>query len=144
HIGCTPYEQCSDCSQARSQNDVPVLYSPKVGRFVQLVYNGSDLLQSWVKISNSDYRWSAEVYHRYRNTMHWSLSLPMAPLTPLFAHDPDIFDRESKINKKRSQNDRERGGLINFVSMSNSMNIPQSSSPRVIIIGGGFGGIALA
>ncbi len=28
--------------------------------------------------------------------------------------------------------------------MSNSMNIPQSSFPRVIIIGGGFGGIALA
>src|SRR5690606_14550371 len=28
--------------------------------------------------------------------------------------------------------------------MSNSLNIPQSSFPRVIIIGGGFGGIALA
>ncbi len=34
-------------------------------------------------------------------------------------------------------------GIRKFVSMS-SMNIPQSSYPRVVIIGGGFGGIALA
>lgn len=34
--------------------------------------------------------------------------------------------------------------MIKFVPMSSSMNIPQSSSPRVIIIGGGFGGIVLA
>ena len=33
--------------------------------------------------------------------------------------------------------------MIKFVDMS-SMNIPQSSNPRVVIIGGGFGGIALA
>lgn len=36
-----------------------------------------------------------------------------------------------------------RVGIRNFVDMS-SMNIPQSSSPRFVIIGGGFGGIALA
>ena len=35
-------------------------------------------------------------------------------------------------------------GILTFVDMSSSMNIPQSSFPRVIIIGGGFGGIALA
>lgn len=34
-------------------------------------------------------------------------------------------------------------GILTFAGMS-SMNIPQSSFPRVIIIGGGFGGIALA
>lgn len=34
-------------------------------------------------------------------------------------------------------------GIRKFVSMS-SMNIPQSSYPRIVIIGGGFGGIALA
>lgn len=34
-------------------------------------------------------------------------------------------------------------GILKFVGMS-SMNIPQSSYPRVVIIGGGFGGIALA
>ncbi len=33
--------------------------------------------------------------------------------------------------------------MLNFVDMS-TMNIPQSSYPRVVIIGGGFGGIALA
>ncbi len=33
--------------------------------------------------------------------------------------------------------------MLNFVGMS-TMNIPQSSYPRVVIIGGGFGGIALA
>lgn len=36
-----------------------------------------------------------------------------------------------------------RVGIRNFVDMS-SMNIPQSSNPRFVIIGGGFGGIALA
>ncbi len=35
-------------------------------------------------------------------------------------------------------------GILTFADMSSSMNIPQSSFPRVIIIGGGFGGIALA
>ncbi len=34
-------------------------------------------------------------------------------------------------------------GILTFAAMS-SMNIPQSSFPRIIIIGGGFGGIALA
>ncbi len=34
-------------------------------------------------------------------------------------------------------------GILKFTNMS-AMNIPQSSFPRVIIIGGGFGGIALA
>ena len=34
-------------------------------------------------------------------------------------------------------------GIRNFTAMS-EMNIPQSSFPRIIIIGGGFGGIALA
>lgn len=34
-------------------------------------------------------------------------------------------------------------GFRNFAGMS-SMNIPQSSNPRFVIIGGGFGGIALA
>ncbi len=36
-----------------------------------------------------------------------------------------------------------RMGIRNFADMS-SMNIPQSSNPRFVIIGGGFGGIALA
>ncbi len=36
-----------------------------------------------------------------------------------------------------------RVGIRNFAGMS-SMNIPQSSNPRFVIIGGGFGGIALA
>ena len=34
-------------------------------------------------------------------------------------------------------------GICTFITMS-EMNIPQSSFPRIIIIGGGFGGIALA
>ncbi len=34
--------------------------------------------------------------------------------------------------------------MLNFVSYLLNMNIPQSSFPRIVIIGGGFGGISLA
>ena len=48
-----------------------------------------------------------------------------------------------KILKNISQNSFTHLGMLKFAAMS-AMNIPQSSFPRVIIIGGGFGGIALA
>ena len=49
----------------------------------------------------------------------------------------------NKDTKKPTQNDSAFSGILKFTAMS-AMNIPQSSFPRVIIIGGGFGGIALA
>tara|TARA_B100000949_G_scaffold235572_2_gene259864 strand:+ start:15873 stop:17255 length:1383 start_codon:yes stop_codon:yes gene_type:complete len=48
-----------------------------------------------------------------------------------------------KDTKNKHWDDSLKRGILKFVGMS-SMNIPQSSYPRVVIIGGGFGGIALA